>query len=109
MLCPGVYSRDLPADNHRTAVAEQTLIGGYAHLCTLNLAVSRLAAQLPGQFADLGQSLSRYRLAKAGQSAGDIDRNLAAQCGIAVAQQSGRLTAWGQAQIFDPVQFQRGG
>ena len=71
-------------------------LGGDADFRTLHLSIAGLAAQLPGQFTDLRQGLRRHSLAEAGQAAGDVYRNPAAQRGITGAQQGCRLTAWGQ-------------
>ena len=90
-------------------MAKQALVGGDADFRTLHLSITRLSAQLPGQFTDLGQGLGRHRLAEAGQAAGDVHRNPAAERGVTGAQQGCRLAAWGQLQILDPVQLQRGG
>src|SRR5690625_4579669 len=54
-------------EDDRGTVAKQALVGGDAHLGTLDLAVAGLAAQLPGQLTDLGQRLGGHGLARTGQ------------------------------------------
>ena len=82
--------------DHRRAVAEQALVGGDADPGALDLAAARLAAQLPGQLADLGQRLGRHRLAEAGEPAGRVDRDPAADRGVAGAEQLLGLAALAQ-------------
>ena len=90
-------------------MAKQALVGGDPDFRTLHLSIARLAAQLPGQFTHLGQGLGGHRFAEAGQTAGHVHRNPATQRGVAGAQQRRCFAAWGQLQILDPVQLQRGG
>ena len=63
-----------------TTVAEQALVGGDADGRALDLAADGLALELPGQFADLGDGLGEDGFAEAGQPAGRVHRNLAADC-----------------------------
>ena len=86
---PDVLLLDGPATG-LDPVAKQALVGGDAHLRALDLAVSGLPAQLPGEFAYLGDGLGRYRLAETGQPPGDIDRDPAAQGGVSPPQQGCR-------------------
>ena len=95
-------------DDDGTAVAKQALVGSYPDSRALHLPITGLAAQLPGQFTDLRQCLCRHSLTEAGESAGDIHRYFPAESRVAGAQQRRSLTPWGQLQVFDPVQFQRG-
>src|SRR3954453_3051752 len=90
-------------------MAEQPLVGGDADLRALDLASTGPAAQLPGDLADLGQRLGRYRLAEAGQAPGRVDRDPAADRGLAGPQQRLRLAARAEPDVFDPVQLERGG
>ena len=52
---------------------------------------------------------SRHGLAEAGQATGDIDRNSAAQRGVAAAQPRPPPRPGGELRVLDPVEFQRGG
>ena len=87
-------------------MAEQALVGGNAHPGAFNLALTRLAAQLPRQLTDLCQRLSGHSLAKACQTARGVNRQTAAEFGIAIAHQLCSLTARAQLQVFIPVHFQ---
>ena len=68
-------------------MTEKALVGGDAHLGAFNLAISRLASQLPGELADLGARLGRDRLAEAAEAARRVDRDAAADLGRAVARE----------------------
>src|SRR5215207_11769369 len=98
----------LASNNDRRTVAEQALVGGDADGGALDLAAGGLALELPGQLADLGDGLRRDRLAEAGQPAGWVDRDAAADGGRAAPQQLLGLTLWAQSEVLVPVQFQRG-
>src|SRR5215207_9645285 len=77
----------LASNNDRRTVAEQALVGGDADGGALDLAARRLALQLPGQLADLRDGLSWDGLPEAGEPAGRVDRNAAADRRRAAAQQ----------------------
>src|SRR5690625_6088400 len=63
-------------EDDRGTVAKQALVGGDAHLGTLDLAVAGLAAQLPGQLTDLGQRLGGHGLAETRQPARAEERRV---------------------------------
>ena len=90
-------------------MAEQALVRGDTDSRALYLPASGLTAQLPGQLADLRDCLGRDGLPEAGQPAGRVDRDLAAERGRAAAQQRLGLTLRAQPQVLVPVEFQRGG
>src|SRR6185369_15246775 len=66
-----------PSDGQQDgrAVAEQALVGGDPDAGAFHLATGGLAAQLPGDLADLGQRLGRDGLAEAGEPAARVDRH----------------------------------
>ena len=69
---------ELARDDHRRAVPEQALVGGDADRGALDLTAGRLTLELPGQLADLRDGLGGDGLAEAGQPAGRVDRDPAA-------------------------------
>ena len=75
-------------------MAEQALVGGDADAGVLDLAVGGLAAELPGELADLGEGLGGDGLAEAGQAARGVDRDAAADPGVAVVEELLGLAGW---------------
>lgn len=71
-------------DDRAAAVAEEALVDREADFGAFNLAAFGLAAELPGQFADLGDRLGRDRFTKASKAAGGVDRHFAADFGDAI-------------------------
>ena len=67
-----------------------------------------LAAQLPGELADLRDRLRRDRFAEAGEAAARVHRDAAAERGVAVAQQLLGLARLAQADVLVPVELERG-
>ena len=95
----------LARDDHRRAVAEQSLVGGDADGGALDLPAGGLTLQLPGELADLRDRLGGDGLAEAGQSARRVDRDPAADGGGAAAQQLLRPRPWrtGRGARTSPV------
>ena len=88
-------------------MAEQALVGGNADLGAVYLTLASLAAQLPGQFANLGQRLGRNRFTETGETAGGVHWQAATEFGVAIADQLRVFTAGAELQVFVPVHFQR--
>ena len=74
----------------------------------LDLAAGGLAPQLPGDLAHLGQGLGGDGLAEAGQAAARVDRDAAADLGVAVVEQALGLALGAQPDVLVPVELERG-
>src|SRR3546814_6170797 len=74
------------------AVAEEALVDGEAGAGALHLAALGLAAELPGDLADLRDGLGRDGLAEARQPTRRVARDAPAAGGVAVAQELLGLT-----------------
>ncbi len=72
----------------------------------LHLVPGGAAPELPYALAHLGDGLRRDRLAEAGEAAGGVDRDPAAQGGGAVTEQLLRLALAAQADVLVPVELQ---
>src|SRR3546814_1896341 len=81
------------------AVAEEALVDGEAGARALHLAALGLAAELPGDLADLRYGLSWDGLAEARQPARRVDRYAPADGGVAVAQELLGLAEIGRAHV----------
>ena len=73
------------ADDRRT-MTKKTQVRRDSRFRTLYLARAGLAPQLPREFADLGQGLSRDRFSEASQASAGIDGDSAAEGGVTIAQ-----------------------
>ncbi len=65
-----------------------------------------LAPQLPRDLTHLGQGLGRDGLAEAGQAAARVDRDAAADLGVAVVEQSLGLALGAEADVLVPVELE---
>jgi len=65
----------LASDHDRRAVSEQSLIGRHPNPSSLDLSMTGLAPQLPGQFAHLRDRLGGNGLAERPQASAGIDRD----------------------------------
>src|SRR5262245_7498836 len=89
--------RRLALDDHRRTVADEPLVPGHAEVRSLALPLAGLAAQLPGELADLRDRLRGDGLAEAGEPAARVHRDAASEAGVAVAQQALGLAGPAQA------------
>src|SRR5690606_11474491 len=95
-------------DDDRGAVAEEALVHGHADLRALDLAALGLAAQLPGELADLCDGLGGHGLTEAGEAAARVDRHAAADGRHAVAQQALCAAGRAEADVLVPVELEGG-
>src|SRR5437879_11803948 len=89
-------------------MAEQPLVDRHAHLGALDLTAVRLAPQLPGELADLGDGLGRDGLTEAGQPAAGVDGYAAAQGGVPVVEEPLRFARLAQPAVLVPVELEGG-
>ena len=68
-------------------MAEEALVRRDADARAVHLAAGGQTADLPGELADLGDRLGRYGLSEAAEAAAGVDRDTAAESGLAVVQQ----------------------
>ena len=74
------------ADDRRT-VTEKAEVCGDSGLGAFDLTASGLTSELPGQFADLSQGLSRDGFAETREAATGIDGDPSTEGGVAIAQE----------------------
>ena len=84
---------------------EEAQIGRDAGLGSFNLASTGLTAELPSEFADLGERLGGDGFAKAGEATAGVHRDSTAEGGLSVAQQLFRVSLFAQAYVFAPVKL----
>src|SRR5690606_7541079 len=91
--------------DHRGAVAEQALVRGEPDLRAVDLAVSRLAAELPRHLAHLSDRLRGHRLAEAAQATARVDRCAAPDRRVTVVEQPLGLALGAQTDVLVPVEL----
>lgn len=103
---PGCLS---PHGDHSRPVPEQPLVRGDPHARVLDLPVTRVAPELPGELAHLGDRLGRHRLAERGESAAHVDGYAPARRRRPLAQELRALALPAQSEVLVPLQLQGGG
>ena len=87
-------------------MSEQPLICRDARFGAIDLAVTGLAAELPGQLADLRDRLRRDGLAETTEPAARVDGNASSKGRVAVAEHLLGLAGFAETDILVPIEFE---
>src|SRR5690554_4451586 len=99
----------LNRNDRAAAVAEEALVNRKADVGAFDLASFGLAAELPGELANLRDGLRGDRFAEAGESAGGVHRHLATQLRHAITDQLLGFSFLGDPDVLVPIELKRCG